>query len=171
MMCLLGWRRLRDSRAFAMQCCRVVGVGALVGWWHCHGVSACALVAEGRDLTINLRGGRRREGGGGRAMHSMTSSMSRGMWHFGGMWWCIGRCCWGVGGRAMDVALAGSGIRGDAAVHQAVLLGERQQCKTRWRQRGEKVVQWTPGGSLATAFTDNAAVRRGTGSHSSWSSL
>ncbi len=90
----------------------------------------------------------------------MTSSTSRGMWHFGGTWWCIGRCCWGVGGRATDDALTGSGIRGDAAVQQAVLLGERQRCETRWRRRGEKVVRQTTRGSWAAAFTDNAAVQR-----------
>jgi hypothetical protein len=55
-------RRLCDSGAFAGQCFRVVGVGALVGWWRCHGVGADALVSEGRDLTINLRGVRRGEG-------------------------------------------------------------------------------------------------------------
>ncbi len=62
---LLGQRRLRNSRAFAGQCCWVIGVGALVGRWHCKGDCADALVSEGRDLTINLRGGRRGEGGRG----------------------------------------------------------------------------------------------------------
>ncbi len=44
--------------------CWVVGVGTLVGLWHCHFVGAGMLVSEGRDLIINLRGGRRGEGGG-----------------------------------------------------------------------------------------------------------
>ncbi len=36
------------------------------GRWHCHSIGAGALVSEGRDLTINLKGERRGEGGGGR---------------------------------------------------------------------------------------------------------
>ncbi len=62
----LGRLRLRNSGAFAGQCCRVVGVGALVGQWSCHGIGAGALVSEGRDLSINLSGGRRGEGRGQR---------------------------------------------------------------------------------------------------------
>jgi hypothetical protein len=57
-----------------------------------------------------------------------------------------------------DDALAGSGIRGDAAMRRAVLLGERPPCETRWSGRGEKVVQRTTWGSWATAFRDNAVV-------------
>ncbi len=59
---------------------------------------------------------------------SMMNSTTRGPWHFGGMWRCIGRCCWGVGGRVMNNMLTGSGIWGDTAVRQAVLLGERRPC-------------------------------------------
>ncbi len=51
---LLGWQRLRDSRAFAGQCCQVVGVAALVGRWHCHGIGAGTLVSEGRVLVPNV---------------------------------------------------------------------------------------------------------------------
>ncbi len=58
----LGRRRLRNSGAFAGQCCRVVGIGALVGRCCCHGIGAGTQVLEGRDLTINLRGGGRGEG-------------------------------------------------------------------------------------------------------------
>ncbi len=76
----------------------------------------------------------RKEGGGGRATLSMTSSTSRGLWRYEGTWRCIERCCWGVGGRATDDALAGSGIRGDAVVRRAVLSGERRPCETRWRR-------------------------------------
>jgi hypothetical protein len=90
---LLGRWRLCNSGAFARQCCRVVGIGTLVGWCHCHGVGT-GTVLEERDLTINLRGGRRGEGGGG-GDRSMMSSMLRGLWHFGG----------------------------DVAVHRVVLLG------------------------------------------------
>jgi hypothetical protein len=131
---LLGQRWLRDSGAFARGCCQVICVGALVGWWHCHIIGTGMLVLEGRDLTINLRGGRRGEGGGERAMCSMTSSTSRGLWRLGGTWWCIGRCCWGLGGHATDDALMSSGIQGDTAVHWAVFSGERQPCKTWWRR-------------------------------------
>jgi hypothetical protein len=62
----MGRRQLHDSRAVAGQCCRVAGVGALVGRCHCHGVGAGAQVSKGKDLTINLRGGRRGEGRGQR---------------------------------------------------------------------------------------------------------
>ncbi len=63
-------------------------------------------------------------------MHSMMSSTLRELWRVGGVWWCRGRCCWGVDSRATDDALAGSGNRGDAAVRRAVLSGERRPCKT-----------------------------------------
>jgi hypothetical protein len=71
----LGWRWLCNSGAFAKRCCWVVGVGPLVGRWRCYSIGAGALVLEERDSTINLRGGRRGEGGGERATHSTTSSM------------------------------------------------------------------------------------------------
>jgi hypothetical protein len=71
----LEWRQLCNSKTFSGEYCRVVGIGALVGRWCCHSIGAGAPVSDGRDLTINLRGGRRGVGAGGRAMRSTTRSV------------------------------------------------------------------------------------------------
>jgi hypothetical protein len=107
----LGRRWLRDSGAFAGRCCQVVCVGALVGRCRCHGVGAGAQVSEGRDLTINLRGGSGGERGAGRGEGDAQHDEQH-----------------------VEGAVA---FWGDVAVHRVVLLGGGRLCDER-RARGQR---------------------------------
>jgi hypothetical protein len=108
----LGWRWLRNSRAFAGQCCRVVGVVTLVGRWRCYGISADALVLKGEGPDNQ---GEKGERGEGDAQHDAAHQGGCGI--LGGPCGELGGVAGGMGGCAMNNAHAGSGIWGDAAVH------------------------------------------------------
>jgi hypothetical protein len=155
----LGWRRLHNSGAFAGQCCQVIGVGALVGRWGCHGIGADALVLKGEGPANQLEGREERKGRGEREMHSMTQHIKGavafwgdlavhwvvllGGWAavqwtmrtraaaFGGTLRCIGQCCRGRDGCARHI---GGG------------WGEKVMRRATWR-------------SWAAAFRDNAGVQ------------
>ncbi len=57
---VIGTAAAARQRGFCKVMLSVIGVGALAGWWRCHGVGAGALVLEGEgpDNQNEVEGGR-----------------------------------------------------------------------------------------------------------------